>query len=57
MSDALNPKQNKHVAAHQIVLEMIRAGKIIGNSADEQAHEISSLYRYLLDAYDEIHNR
>ncbi|WP_276972890.1 hypothetical protein [Tatumella ptyseos] len=57
MSDTLNPKQNKYVAAHQIVLEMIRSGKIRGNSADEQAHEISSLYRYLLDAYDETHNR
>ncbi len=57
MSESVNPKSNKYAAAQQIVIEMIRAGKINETSADSQAREINTLYRLLVEGFDETHNR
>ncbi|WP_369788507.1 hypothetical protein [Rouxiella sp. WC2420] len=57
MPDTINPIHNKYMASQQIIIELIRAGKISVGSADSAAKEINSLYQQLVDGYQKTHGR
>ena len=57
MSEVANPKSNKYSAAQEIVLEVIKAGNLKSGHADYLAKEINTLYKLIIDGFDETHNR
>jgi len=57
MSDLVNPNNASSTAAQQIIVELIRAGKIGFYDAESTAKEINELYRKLVDGYRETHSR
>lgn len=57
MSDVASPFNSKSTAAHEVIIEMIRAGKIPYRSPETTAKEINELYERLVDGYDKTHNR
>ncbi|MEL2240711.1 hypothetical protein PAS25_06840 [Leclercia adecarboxylata] len=56
MSDTIAPSTNRSGAAQQVIIELIRAGKITFYDAETTAKEINELYSKLLDGYREKHN-
>ncbi len=57
MSNVANPGNSKSTAAHEVIIELIRAGKIPYRSPETTAKEINELYEKLLDGYTQAHNR
>ena len=51
MSDPITPSGNPSGAAQQIIVELIRAGKIGFYDAATTAKEINELYEKLVDGY------
>lgn len=56
MSDPIMPSNNKSAAAQQIIIELIRAGKISHYDAETTAKEINELYLKLLQGYRDAHS-
>lgn len=56
MSDPIIPSNNKSGAAQQIIIELIRAGKISHHDAETTAKEINELYLKLLQGYRDAHS-
>lgn len=56
MSDPIIPSNNKSGAAQQIIIELIRAGKISFYDAESTAKEINELYLKLLHGYRDAHS-
>ncbi|SER26165.1 hypothetical protein SAMN05216522_11749 [Rosenbergiella nectarea] len=57
MSEPITVSNNKSGAAQQIIIELIRAGKISYSNPQSTAREINELYENLLDGFRETHNR
>lgn len=57
MSDAINPSSSPSAAAQQIIVELIRAGKVSNHDAAATAKEINELYAKLVEGYKTTNNR
>jgi len=57
MSEPITVSNNKSAAAQQIILELIRAGKISYSNPESTAKEINDLYENLLDGFRQTHSR
>lgn len=57
MSDPITPSGNPSGAAQQVIVELIRAGKISFFDAETAAKEINELYEKLLDGYKATNRR
>lgn len=57
MSDSITPSANPSGAAQQVIVELIRAGKIGFYDAATTAKEINELYEKLLDGYKTTNQR
>ncbi|MCU5775082.1 hypothetical protein N5923_23510 [Erwiniaceae bacterium BAC15a-03b] len=51
MSDIANPSANSKIAAQQIIVELIRAGKL---GAGDSGDQIIAIYENLVAQYDRI---
>lgn len=57
MSEIVNPSSNSSGAAQQIIVELIRAGKIGYVNAENAAKEINELYEKLVEGYRKTNSR
>lgn len=54
MSEVINPANSPRAAAQQVVIELIRAGKVGGIN---DAEAVIKIYEKLVEEYDRINNK